>query len=146
MAGVAGYGFAGPNPVDSTLADRPFSPFRPLEDLNPGELADLEAKTSSLAEFWLEDYADLYRAFAGVMTPTEVDGCEMWQLAALLGMDRKAGASDDPIERLAARVESEKESLARRAAKAGNVQPQVEGEGPVDMTAQIQAAMGIQVK
>lgn len=126
------------------MAYRPFSPFRQLEDLNPGELADLEAKTSTLAEFWLEDYADLYRAFAGVMTPTEVDGCEMWQLASLLGMDRKAGASDDPIERLAARVESEKDALARRAAKLPNAQPQLEAsEGPVDMTAQVMAQMGI---
>lgn len=101
---------------------------------------------SALAVFWLEDYAELYRAFAGVLTPMEVDGCEMWQLAALLGMDRKAAASDDPIERLAARVESEKDALARRAGKVPNSQPVVEGDGPVDMTAQIQAQMGIQVK
>lgn len=66
---------------------------------------------------------------------------ELWQIGALLGVDRQEQA-DDPIDRLAAEVEAKKDSLARRA----GIQPELEGERPpiVDVTAQIMAEMGIQ--
>lgn len=116
------------------------------EALTPGQAADLDTRPESpLDALGLTKYADLYRALAPLMTPSEADEQEMWQIVAVLGRHRKVEA-DDPIGQLADRIETERESLARRAAKLGNTQPQVEGDGPVDLTAQIQAAMGIQVK
>lgn len=70
-------------------------------------------------------YADLYRAVANVMSPAEVDECELWQILALLRIDLKEQA-DDPMAQIAAAV-----------------QP---GDGPVDVTAQVMAAHGIQTR
>lgn len=70
-------------------------------------------------------YADLYRAVASVMSPAEVDECELWQILALLGIDRK-GDADDPLARIA-------ESVPK-------------GDGPVDVTAQVMAAQGISTR
>lgn len=70
-------------------------------------------------------YADLYRALASVMSPSEADEQELWQIGALLGVDRKE-PGDDVLGRIASSI------------------PQ--GDGPVDVTRQIMAAQGIQTR
>jgi hypothetical protein len=142
MAGLAFPGRVSTFQTDLPLGSFPFSPWREREALSPGEQADLDNRPpSALDDLWLSGFADLYRAFAGVLSPAEVDKCELWVLAALLGGDRVE--ADDPMGDLERRVEAGKASLAKRAAKLPGANPQVEGEGSVDMTAQIAASMGI---
>lgn len=147
MARLAGLGLVDPGEDPGALADCPFSPWRQRDQLNPGELADLDSRPSSpLDDLWLGGFADLYRALAGIMSPAEADDCELWQLAALLGADRQI-QSDDPVDRIAARLESEKSSLGERAARLPNAKPQVETvEEPVDMTQEVMRSMGITLK
>lgn len=118
------------------MADCPFSPWRSREDLNPGEIADLDARPpSALDDLALSLFADLYKALAVVMSPAEADECELWQLAALLGMDRQV-VSADPLDRYAAEIEATRE-LARQAG-IPDVKPP-----PVDVTAQMAKSLGI---
>jgi hypothetical protein len=88
-------------------------------------------------------FADLYRALAPIMSPAEVDECELWQLAVLLGRDRPEEASD--IDQLAARIENEKEGLIERARKSGTLREEAPA-GPVDVTAEIMRSMGISTR
>lgn len=120
------------------MADCPFSPWRIYKDLTPGEQADLDSRPqSSLDDLALTLFADLYRALAMVMSPAEADDCELWQLAALLGMDRQV-VSVDPIDRVAADIEAQREQLARQAGvEPSGVKP------PLDVTAQMAASLGI---
>lgn len=80
-----------------------------------------------------------------VMSPAEADECELWQLAALLGSDRPAEGESE-LDRLAARVEAEKESLRERAEKMGTLRDGSAPSGPVDVTAEIMRSMGIVTK
>lgn len=122
----------------------PFTPWVKRDSLTPGQQADLDARPESpLDSLGLTKYADLYAALRGFLTPAQADECELWQIVAVLGRHRRV-ESDDPIDRLADRIETEKEALARRAAKLSNPQPEVEPSGgPVDMTEQIMRNMGI---
>lgn len=118
------------------MADRPFSPWRSREDLNPGEIADLDARPpSTLDDLALSLFADLYKALAVVMSPAEADECELWQLAALLGMDRQV-VTPDPLGQFASVIEANRE-LSRQAGVA-DVKPPT-----VDVTAQMAASLGI---
>lgn len=105
------------------MAYRPFSLFVRVEDLTPAEQADLANRPNSVLDgIGFTFYADLYRALAPVMSPSEADEQELWQIGAILGVDRKE-PSDDGLARIV-------------AAQAG-------GEGPVDVTAQVLASMGL---
>lgn len=126
MAGVARNGFEYSGEDPGALADCPFGIWRDREDLDPGELADFDnLPPSNLEDVGLASFADLYRAVAGVLSPAEADECELWQLAALLGADRRE-QPDDILTRIAASVP--------------------EGDGPVDVTRQIMAAQGISTR
>lgn len=108
------------------MADCPFGIWRERDQLDPGELADFDnLPPSQLEDVGLAGFADLYRALAGVLSPSEADECELWQLAALLGADRRE-REDDPLMKIAASTPM--------------------GDGPVDVTAQIMAAQGIMVR
>lgn len=125
----------------------PFSPWKSRDELDPGLQAELDNRPESLLEeVWLSIFADLYRALAPIMSPAEADECELWQLGALLGLDRPTESGSD-LDRLAARVEAEKESLRERAEKAGKfLSKEPDPEGPRDMTAEIMRQMGIVTK
>jgi hypothetical protein len=104
----------------------PFSLYVKIADLTSQQQAEIANRPpSSLDAVGFTFYADLYRACAGLMSPVEVDECELWQIGALLGIDRKETA-DDELARIAASI------------------PQ--GEGPVDVTAQVMASMNLQTR
>lgn len=111
---------------------------------------------SNLDDLGLRHIYDLYGVLAGKMTPTEANESELWELAAVLGVD--AGVADIP--NLDERLEREAtpEQLARRAATAklrprrSNLEPGdptiglpelKPREEVVDMTAQVMKQMGI---
>lgn len=55
----------------------------------------------------MRGHAELYRAFHPRYTPSEVDGMEMWQAAALLDIDLKPEMDDwEMTEADRARIES----------------------------------------
>jgi len=99
---------------------------------------------SVLDEVSLAGFADLYRALAPLMTPAEADEHELWQLAALLGLDRPHPRPGSDLDRLAARVEAEKESLRLRAGTGPS--PSSEVAEPVDVTERIMRSMGISTR
>ena len=95
---------------------------------------------STLDPVGLGFYADIYRALGRVLSPREVDELELWQIGALLGVDRSEESSD-PIDRLAAEIDSKRDSLARRAKPAEPLPEPV--KGMVDVTAQMVRDMGL---
>lgn len=81
------------------------------------------------------------------MSPAEVDECEIWQLAVLLGADTE---EEDGVLSIEERVMSEADQLKARLAAAGkgvrqetSVEP---ADGPRDVTAEIMRSMGIATK
>ena len=79
------------------------------------------------------------------MSPAEADECELWQLAAVLGLDSEQ-ALEDPLDALAARVAAEKSSLAERAAALPNAPPPpkpTDKPGLLDVTEAIKREMGL---
>lgn len=80
--------------------------------------------------------ADLYRALARLsFTPPDIDGMEVWQVAALLGMDLKPELDTDAETFLGRPLrEGDKRRLAKFAQSGGD------GE---DITAQVMRQMGI---
>lgn len=65
--------------------------------------------------------ANLYRAFRGMLTPTQVDACELWQLAVLLDGDIRTAAGTDGLAAQHARIaevraRDKERILAERAA------------------------------
>ena len=79
------------------------------------------------------------------MSPAEADECELWQLAVLLGRDRPEADPDSEIDKLAARIEANREGLIERARAAGTLRDESTETpaGPVDVTAEIMRSMGI---
>jgi len=131
------------------LEEEPFSPWRSRDELSPGQLAELDSRPESvLDELWLALFADLYRALAHIMSPAEADECELWQLATLLGRDRPDERPEADIDRLAARIEAEREGLIERARKAGTLREGTEEKpaGPIDVTDEIMRSMGISTR
>ena len=85
---------------------------------------------SNLDDLGLRHIYDLYTVLAGRMTPTEINESELWELAAVLGVDPGVADVPDLEERLA--KEATPEQMARRIA-AAKVKPRRSNADPVDM-------------
>lgn len=96
------------------MVERPFSPWRQPSD----EEEPLEDEGEEADQF--RPYSQLYRALLPVMSPSQVDDCELWQIAALLGVDEQVDADLDlgpsPSE-LDERRRRESHTLATRVAR-----------------------------
>lgn len=97
------------------MGQRPFNPWQQRTEPE-GPLAEDEEPEDDFTQF--RPYAHLYRALLAVMSPSQVDDCELWQIATLLRVDEK---SDDDLgpspTDLDERRRRESHTLATRVAR-----------------------------
>lgn len=109
----------------------PKSPWRGRHQLtDPADLLRYDTRSPSrLDDLGLRHIYELYTAVAPVMSPREADQCELWELAAVLGIDAADRTEGSLEERLV--EEANPTRLMERVARA-HIKPRRSNKQPAE--------------